>query len=282
MKAIKKISIIRPLNLALTFTAVLLGGYLFFLQGAPFHYLRVMIAAISACCVAAGAYMLNDVHDVVEDKINAANRAAPSEKLSAPLLLKTGWLFLVIGIIISFFLAMIQGLFVIIIVLLLLLYVYKLKSLPLIGNVVAALCAALTFPFGALADGAVSAGIIPALLAFPVHLAREIVKDVEDIKGDRAAGLVTLPILFSPEIAIRISGFIMIITAMVIPIPYFTGDLGLIYLLIAGILTAIPLAYWGGGAIAFPVNISSGKLQLGLKWIMLPGMAAILTGMMWN
>ena len=44
--------------------------------------------------------------------------------------------------------------------------------------------------------GGSSAGNIPALLAFAIHFIRELIKDMEDEKGDTAIGLKTLAIVW--------------------------------------------------------------------------------------
>jgi 4-hydroxybenzoate polyprenyltransferase len=63
------------------------------------------------------------------------------------------------------------------------------------GNIAVALIAGLPPLYGALAVGAPAAGVVPWVLAAWLHLAREIVKDVEDEAGDRTIGRRTLPIV---------------------------------------------------------------------------------------
>jgi geranylgeranylglycerol-phosphate geranylgeranyltransferase len=75
-----------------------------------------------------------------------------------------------------------------------LLYSPFIKPRPVAGNVAVALVAGLPLFYGALAVGAPRAGVVPWVLAAWLHLAREIVKDVEDETGDRAIGRRTLPI----------------------------------------------------------------------------------------
>jgi geranylgeranylglycerol-phosphate geranylgeranyltransferase len=75
-----------------------------------------------------------------------------------------------------------------------LLYSPFIKPRPVAGNVAVALVAGLPLFYGALSVGAPRAGVVPWVLAAWLHVAREIVKDVEDETGDRAIGRRTLPI----------------------------------------------------------------------------------------
>jgi len=70
-----------------------------------------------------------------------------------------------------------------------------LKPRPAAGNIAVAVVAGLPPFYGALALGTPAAGVVPWALAAWIHLAREIVKDVEDEAGDRAIARRTLPIV---------------------------------------------------------------------------------------
>jgi geranylgeranylglycerol-phosphate geranylgeranyltransferase len=69
-----------------------------------------------------------------------------------------------------------------------------LKRLGWLGNLTVALVASLPFLFGAWAVGRPLVGVPLVLLAVPLHLAREIAKDINDVQGD--AGIRrTLPLV---------------------------------------------------------------------------------------
>lgn len=81
-------------------------------------------------------------------------------------------------------------------------YNWKLKDLPLVGNAYIALTMAIPFVFG---DFVVSSSLSPiaavlAVLGFVAGLAREIVKSVQDVEGDKEArGSKTLPVIIGKE-----------------------------------------------------------------------------------
>ncbi|MFB6301795.1 MAG: UbiA family prenyltransferase [Haloferacaceae archaeon] len=74
-------------------------------------------------------------------------------------------------------------------------YTELFKGLPGIGNLVVAYLTGSTFLFGGAAIGAPLDAAVRALLAGVATLAREIVMDIEDVAGDCAADLRTLPIV---------------------------------------------------------------------------------------
>src|SRR5690606_29892373 len=152
-------------------------------------------AAIAAAFTAAAGNIINDYFDIEIDKINKPGRplaAGYISKKSALIfygLLNAAALFAAIQLNFDVFLITVST------QVLLFFYSYKLKNIPLAGNLVVALLTGLVFIFGGAAAGNVSKLIIPALFAFLINLIREIIKDAEDVKGDSAAGLKTFPIV---------------------------------------------------------------------------------------
>jgi 4-hydroxybenzoate polyprenyltransferase len=123
-------------------------------------------------------------------------------------------------------------------------FVYSpvLKRRGAAGNVAVALIAGLPLPFGALAVGRPSAGLVPWTLAAWLHLVREIVKDLDDQAGDQALGRRTLPLVLGPERTARVAAVLaaaFLPVSLVLPARahYGTG-----YFLIAGLAQLAVLA----------------------------------------
>lgn len=140
-----------------------------------------------------------------------------------------------------------------------------------------------TFIMGALAGGAgaaaeVPGAIIPAVFAFLFHFGREIIKDIADIEGDRAAGLKTTPLIVSSEAALMVTTIIYVILIISTVLPIWLEWYGLIYGIIVLMLVDIPLLLilfllWKSSR---PVRFSAAGRYL--KFVMLPGLAAFLLG----
>lgn len=86
------------------------------------------------------------------------------------------------------------------------LYSPLLKPVPVVGNLAVAAVAGLPLMYGALALRQTAAGVVPWALAGALHFVREIVKDIEDVEGDRVALRRTLPVVLGPGVAAAVAG----------------------------------------------------------------------------
>jgi len=106
------------------------------------------------------------------------------------------------------------------------LYNYRLKDLPLVGNIYIALSMAIPFVFGNIV---VSRTLSPAvltlsLLAFVAGLAREIVKTVQDIEGDvKARRANTLPAAIGKENSILMATGLFVLCIPLSAAPFVVG-----------------------------------------------------------
>ena len=186
--------ITRPLNFLITFISVIVAVIICLPQ--DYSELNILIAAIAAALTTASGNIINDIYDIETDKINRPQRPIPSEIIST----KEAYILYTFLTIISILLSLWLNLSAISIVLFahFLLYLYSkyLKQIPLVGNITVAFLTGLVFIFGGVVVGNPSAAILPAIFAFLINLIREIVKDMQDIEGDKKSGLLTFPIKF--------------------------------------------------------------------------------------
>ena len=83
------------------------------------------------------------------------------------------------------------------------LYAYKLKSTPLIGNLTVGFMTGFGFVFGGFTlnnPQIITTSIFLGFFAMVMTTAREIIKDIEDIEGDKVEGAKTLPILIGKSL----------------------------------------------------------------------------------
>jgi len=89
---------------------------------------------------------------------------------------------------------------------------------PWDGNIIVAFLTGLVFIFGGVIVENSSAAIIPALFAFLINLIRELVKDMQDVEGDKGAGIITFPIKFgflrTKYLMIILSAILIIMTTI--------------------------------------------------------------------
>lgn len=256
--------------------AVMLGALL----GQPTSpdWLWIGIAGTSALLITAGGNTLNDVCDREIDRLNRPERPLPAGMVSVRQATIWGSLLLLAGLGISYRLQITLFGMAMLVTVLILIYNLRWKRQPLIGNVVVALSSALCFVYGGLAVNTVLPTLIPAVFAFFFHLAREIIKDIEDMRGDRAQRATTFPIVYGEEHAIRLVIFILWILVILIPLPYLLGIYSWVYLLIVtiGVLPVLAHTIMKLKNRTQPANFA--QISLYLKLDMIVGILAIWKG----
>jgi len=219
------------------------GAYL--TVGTISHY-RSLLAALVAFFVCAAGNVVNDMVDISIDRINR-----PQRVLVRKLLSRRYAFGLAVGLhLTALIVASLVGLKVAAVALvaraMLLAYNLYLKGIPLLGNAAIALLSGLTFISGGIAaDPArmleLPGPLVPAVFAFFFHLVREIVKDVDDIDGDKAVSVATLPqvIGIRPSLLLAL-GLFFVLTVLTL-LPVLMGWYGNWYKIIAVYVVDLPL-----------------------------------------
>jgi len=214
------------------------------LASARAEFGTIALAAASMAFVAAFGYALNDYYDASADAVNRPSRPIPSGMLSRKsvlgvavfCLLAAALFALKLGVILQLALAGACGL--------VWLYSARIKRTGLGGNVVVSLLAASTLLFGGLSAGYVRPTFFPALLALLTNLPREILKDVQDLKGDSLAGGRSVVSARGERFALRLASVCMLVLVLVSFVPYLGGLYNRYYLAIVLLLDA--LLVWVG------------------------------------
>ncbi len=231
----------RPGN---TFAAGVLTFIGAFVAGGVFTDSRPVqvAAAVMATWLATGAgNAINDYFDREIDRINAPDRPIPRGAVSP----RGGLIFSVVLFVGAIVAALALPVFAIAIAALnliaLVAYTKLFKGLPGVGNAVVAYLGGSTFLFGSAAvaadtgslavpiEGIRTAGIL-FLLAALSTFTREIIKDVEDMAGDREEGLNTLPLAIGARPATAFGMVLLLVAIAASPLPYLWGVFGVSYL----------------------------------------------------
>lgn len=203
------IKVVRPLNCLITALVVFVGGVI---SSESNSYDSVLIlASFTAAIVAASGNVINDYFDIEIDKISHPDRPLAAGKITPSNAIKFYSILVLVALAISFFLN--RELFIITIIALIILFLYSLylKKIPLVGNITVALLTALAFFFGGIAVNNAEATIVPAVFAFMINLIRELVKDVEDIEGDKSNNVITFPISFGMSVTKYLIAFLIFV-----------------------------------------------------------------------
>ncbi|MFY0651151.1 MAG: geranylgeranylglycerol-phosphate geranylgeranyltransferase [Cyclobacteriaceae bacterium] len=157
---------------------------------------RLFLIVLSTVLIAAAGYYINDYYDIKIDMINKPEKVIVGNKLDRRPVLIWHLIFNGIGIILGTYVSIWIGLVNLLASFLLWIYSNQLKRLPLIGNVSVAFLTGLSLLVLALYYRSSEFLIfIYAFFAFGITLIREIIKDMEDMKGDEAFGCKSLPIV---------------------------------------------------------------------------------------
>lgn len=259
--------------------------------------LQYGLLVLSTVCIAAGGYIINNIIDVETDTVNKPKNVIVGKFISETTAYNLYIGLTITGVVIGFYLSNIinkssfASLFVIIAATLYF-YATRLKQSLLIGNIIVALLLSfslliigifdlypVTFEenrpvmgllFGILLDY--------SIFAFALNFIREIVKDLEDIKGDKIKKMNTLPIFFGVKKTTKIVfglSFIPIICILYY-LNFYLFATGLIFATIFGFVFILaPLLY-------FTINIWSATkttdfyhLSTILKWVLFFGILSI-------
>ncbi len=183
-----------------------------------FGHFDFALLVLSTLLIAAGGYVINDYFDVEVDKVNKPGKTIVGKSLTPQSAYIYYWVLTIAGILIGFYLSLrvkyvMLGFVFIAIAMMLWFYSAQYKKTAFWGNFVIAILSAMVilivwlFEFFALRANPINyteamkqLGLISiivgayALFAFLVSLIREIVKDAEDLEGDKAAGYKTIAV----------------------------------------------------------------------------------------
>ncbi|PKV66864.1 geranylgeranylglycerol-phosphate geranylgeranyltransferase [Pontibacter ramchanderi] len=155
-----------------------------------------LVLTLSTVFIAAAGYIINDYYDVKIDAINKPERVVVGKSIRRRPAMFIHMLLSFAGIVLGFWLSLPVGLINVGAVLLLWGYSDRLKKLPLAGNLVIALLSASMLLVVAVYAGKLNNITISyAVFAFLISLIREIVKDMEDVRGDASFDCRTIPIV---------------------------------------------------------------------------------------
>lgn len=227
--------------------------------------IEFLILLSSVLFITAGGYIINDVYDIEADKINKPEKVIVSKSISSNHAWKYYYLLSISGLSLGIYISFekqlaLFSLYFIASFILLFLYSRFLKKIPLLGNLVISLLVTLTiflvYEFHSklvtksnmINDFFLFIVIFYYLLfAFLTTFIREIIKDIEDIKGDYNLRMKTLPILLgirrTRDIAIVLSMILLLFLISLLKETYNSRTYLLLSILSIGIIIVFHMLY---------------------------------------
>ena len=231
----------RPLNLLIAMASVFIMALII----NDISWMLLIYPCLVLVCYMSAANMLNDLFDIKSDSINKPDRVLVKHSVNKyPIIFIIGLLFLVGSIFamhlpdqamqIALFFAL-PGI---------ILYELILKRIPLLGNILISLLVGSVFLFIASSlESHINDALKIMLLAFSLNLIREIVKDIQDIRGDKANGLYTLPIFIGLSKTIFVMRGFALLFIFISFLPMYTHSYAWYYIPLMVFLIHVPLLY---------------------------------------
>ena len=229
----KYLKLIRYQNLVLLATMQLIFrfGYLELIRiPLSLFYWQYSLLVLATVLIAAGGYVINDIFDQETDEENKPKDTIVGKSISESMAYNIYAGLTITGVACGFMLSNSVNhpnfaVLFILIATLLYFYASTLKQIPVIGNLVVASLLAFSVIIIGIFDiypntfdvnrqqMALAFSILfdYAKFAFIINLVREIVKDIEDIKGDKSQSLNTLPIVIGKEKTSKIAFILLLI-----------------------------------------------------------------------
>ncbi len=239
----------RPLNLGLTiFTQIL-----FYISASRINSgfskinlsnIRIpeaLTSTLACCLIAAGGYVINDLFDKETDAINKPHKQIAHALLQPKQLYPFYITLSTLGVVFGFITGPGMGILCIAIGTLLYFYSSDFKGEFLMGNLMVSLLAGMVVYIASRGVYEVSKAYFAeyASIAFFLTFSRELIKDLEDMEGDKAQGFRTLALTVNPTITKIISMSLMAISFAILGLIYFHSRE--ISFLISSLIITVPL-----------------------------------------
>ena len=212
-----------------------------FVAGAGDAVPSTVIAVVVTLFAVAAGNAINDYFDREIDAINQPGRPIPRGAVSPRGALAASVALFAAAVALAVLLPLLAIGIAVVNLAALVTYTTVFKGTPGLGNALVSYLVGSTFLFGGAAVGGVDAVFVLALLAGLSTFAREVIKDVEDVVGDREEGLHTLPVAVGERRALWIATAALVVAVVASPVPYLVGTFGLVYLLIVAVADAVML-----------------------------------------
>lgn len=212
----------------LTFIGALVGG------GVPGKLVATSGAVIATGLAVAAGNGINDYFDREIDATNQPDRPIPRGAVSPQFALGQSLVLFAVAVALALTLPRLAIGIALVNLVLLVTYTTWFKGTAGAGNAVVAFLGGSTFFFGGAAVGGPRRTVVLFALGAFATFGREIIKDIEDMRGDAAAELRTLPLLIGPTRARWIAGASLGIAALASPVPFLLELFGVTYLAVVG------------------------------------------------
>ncbi|WP_282143528.1 geranylgeranylglycerol-phosphate geranylgeranyltransferase [Cellulophaga baltica] len=234
LKLLSLFSVVRGYNILIIVIAQYLASIYILSPNLPlrkvvFDFNLFLIVLSSAMVIAAG-YIINNFYDAEKDLINKPRKTMLDRLVSQRFKLSTYFVLNFLAALVASYVSFKAVLFFSSYIFGIWIYSHKLKRIPFVGNFISAtLAVAPFFVVFVYYKNFESVIFVHALFLFLVILARELIKDLENMAGDLAQNYKTIPILYGENTSKTIIGMLFLLTLIPSMLLIFKFDVGYMY-----------------------------------------------------
>ncbi|MEA1925520.1 MAG: UbiA family prenyltransferase [Candidatus Altiarchaeota archaeon] len=241
------LSLMRFRNCVIGFLGVLVGMSFTYPGFGVFLSSDVFIAGLAVFLIIGAGNILNDYFDIDIDKINKPGKPLPAGRISKSDALMLSIVLFLFGVglskLVNQYILYLAALNTVVLIL----YAAYSKRLLLVSNLVISYLVASVFVFGALinvespasfADSNFTVLSVLVLCSFLMTLSREIIKDIEDVKGDKYKYAQTLPVRFGTCFSRKVAALFTLLAVLSSLLPFIL-QVGLFNLVVYAVLIGL-------------------------------------------
>ncbi len=278
LKFLSIFSVVRGYNIAVVVLAQYLSAiFIFGSQSRAITVitdLNLFLIILSSALAIASGYIINNFYDDEKDLINRPYKSYIDRKVSRATQFRIYFFLNFLSVAIAWIVSWRAAAFYAVYIFVLWFYSHKLKKYPIVGNITASLLVLLPF-FGILMHFQnFSWGIFAhGFYLYLILLIRELVKDLENLKGDFANNYQTVPVRFgtdSSKYLITLLVLLTLIPAFALITYYEVGYMQYYFYISSGLLIAFLIFLYQA-----QMQTDYKKLHILLKLIILLGVLSI-------
>ncbi len=231
LKVLSLFSVVRGYNILVIALAQYLASIFILAPDLPVRKvvldINLFLLVFVSTLVIASGYIINNFYDAEKDLINKPTKSMLDRLVSQRFKLSAYFILNFIAVFsasyvsfraVLFFSAYIFGIW---------LYSHKLKKVPFFGNFVSATLAITPFfVIFVYYKNFETVIFVHAVFLFLLILAREMIKDLENIPGDMVQNYRTIPIIYGPIVSKTVIGILILLTLIPSLLLIFTYDIG--------------------------------------------------------
>ncbi|MGB5355707.1 MAG: geranylgeranylglycerol-phosphate geranylgeranyltransferase [Eudoraea sp.] len=206
LKGLSLFSIIRGYNVLVITLAQYLASVYILAPDLPLRQIifdpNLFVLVLASALVISGGYIINSFYDSEKDLINRPHKTMLDRLVNQQTKLSAYFVFNFLAVFFASYVSFRAVVFFSIYIFAIWFYSHRLKKIPVIGNLVSATL--IIVPFFAILvyyRNFEPVIFVHAVFLFLIILAREVVKDLENIAGDMAQNYKTIPILYGAVIS---------------------------------------------------------------------------------